>query len=60
MLWKEKKSEIDVCAVAIWNGAYFIRLPAIQTPDATTVAATIPRIPYIHGSRPADCVDGFD
>jgi hypothetical protein len=37
-----------------------VRLLAIHTADATIAAAIIPKIPYIHGSKPADWVTGLD
>ena len=43
-----------------WDTGFFIRLPAIHTPDATIAAAMIPRIPYSHGARLADFTVGWD
>jgi len=42
------------------DGFLLIRRRAIHTPDAVMADAMMPKIPKIHGRRPADCVAGFD
>ena len=42
--------QTDGCVDGISDGIFFIRLLAIHTLDEKIAAATIPMMPYIHGS----------